>query len=189
MRRENLRTDITKQVFAWFTRRVRIDERLLQVLEYAPGCGEGWMDSADVFSATLKHLPSLTDLFIRAGVPARIMADAAAELYSELDLDAQSDLFGLYPLDLAINQTLELAFPEESTAFQRIQRKGSLSAIDLITAELEAEIDSKEIGSELTASVLRSAKFGATYWDSENNKYVTDLARRIRFLDKRLSQN
>jgi hypothetical protein len=147
---------------------MHIEERLLQILEYAPRCEDGWMDSADVFSATMQYLPSISNLLTRAGVKPESMETAATNLhklatFNRKDIKRPNIQFTLYFFN--------------DYHYWRIRKKGSISALDLITAILESD---DEV-SELAADILNTANLQGDYWDEDNSNFVADLVDRIYF--------
>lgn len=188
MKIQELRLDIIGQINVYFKKEMRLDERSLQILEYSPRCYDGWMDSADILSASLEYIPSVADLFIRAGIPDQTMSDLISKLNkivtfrqnTEVEPDIKGTLWHVFPRGPA---------PDDlSRAYRKIRRKGSISALDLVIGELEGNLEgfdgSDFIQTELTANLLESVNLNGTYWDDENAQYISNLSDRVRFLAK-----
>lgn len=183
----DLRSGITTQINAYFKKDIHLDERLLQILEYSFHCDDGWMDSADVFSASIEYIPSLTNLFMRAGIPEQTILDTTSRLQEIATFSKNIDI------ELDIENTLKLVYPkfemtskDFSQAYERVSKKGKISALDLIVGELESDLEGFHEGyiNELTASLLDAVGLNITFWDTDNKQYISALSDRIEFLYK-----
>lgn len=184
----DLRAEITTQIDVYFKKDIHLDERLLQILEYSCHCVDGWMDSADVFSASVEYIPSLTNLFIRAGITEQKILDTTSRLQKIVsfreNIDAEPDIERTLQL---VYQQYEFTIPNKfSQAYERVRKKGKISALDLIVGELESDLEGFGGGyiNELTAKLLEAVGLNHTFWDTDNKQYISDLSDRIRSLDK-----
>jgi len=184
---KTVRSEIIKQLNSWFAQKLQIDERLLQILEYSPYCKGGWMDSADIFSATIETMPSIPDILMRAGIDEVSIKDSTKELRKLKSFRINKNSHNDFKKDFNIEGTLNFSFGdgyfEKTDTYKKIKNKGNITVIDLLEGVLSVGEIGYQINNELTGSLLKNSDHEYVYWDRKNKKFINELVNKIRILE------
>lgn len=175
-----IRNVIQTAINNWFSQPIVIGERTMQILETAIFCEDGWIDDAEIYTKAIEYQPSLTNLFLRAGISETTMSTAIDDMKRRTTYGGKK----LPASDLHLKITLEYQLPKNSTQFKIIKQRNKLTTADLISGLLRAKVE-KEVGSVLAQHLLDAAdaSIQSDYWTLQNRKYIDNLIKRINALE------
>ncbi len=186
-----LRREIQYQVSGWFGGNLHVQERTMQVLELAQHCEDGWIDDMETFQGALRFQPTVTNLFLGAGVDVETLKKTKGDARRFSTFDPSSHQI-VTAENLNLSNTLEYAFQSRRER-AAIRKRKRLRVVDLLIGQLQSSLDTDnfertysvgaEIGSVMASHILKAASLDDVYWTPKGVEVIVDLVRRLKLLE------